>query len=356
LVRSTSSEIRLTPTSYIVLGLVEAAGEATPYDLKKTVAEGIGNFWSLQHAQLYTEPQRLTEAGYLSERRETSGRRRRHYKIAPKGREAMREWLAEPTAVLTKGHVPSLLKLVLGADPKREAEAQLPPNQEKLAEFEQVQAGLDPSAPKTLHLTIEAGVEQQRELVRYWTRLASGTGRLTSSTSRPPVSDEIRLTPNSYFVFSLLENMGEATPYQLKNAAMDWDFWSLHHAQLYTEPKRLAEAGYLSERRETGGRRRKYYKVTSKGREALQEWLAKPTEETHELRDLAVLKLFFGADPKRLAQAQLPAHREKLAEYELLLESFGAKMPTGARLALEAGIGHERVWVEFWERLARDEG
>ena len=60
-----SNEIRLTPTSYIVLGLLEAAGEATPYDLKQMVAVGLGNFWSLQHAQLYTEPERLAGAGYL---------------------------------------------------------------------------------------------------------------------------------------------------------------------------------------------------------------------------------------------------------------------------------------------------
>jgi hypothetical protein len=27
-------------------------------------------------------------------------------------------------------------------------------------------------------------------------------------------------------------------------------------------------------------------------------------------------------------------------------------MSEGARLALEAGIGHERVWVDFWRSLA----
>ena len=60
-----ASEIRLTPTSYIVLGLLEAAGEATPYDLKQMVAVSLGNFWTLQHAQLYTEPERL---GWLPQR------------------------------------------------------------------------------------------------------------------------------------------------------------------------------------------------------------------------------------------------------------------------------------------------
>jgi len=34
--------IRLTPTSYIVLGLIDACGEATPYELKQMVAAGVG--------------------------------------------------------------------------------------------------------------------------------------------------------------------------------------------------------------------------------------------------------------------------------------------------------------------------
>jgi DNA-binding PadR family transcriptional regulator len=85
-----SSEIRLTPTSYIVLGLIELCEEATPYDLKQAVAGGRGNFWTHQHAQLYTEPERLAGAGYLSERREEGGRRRRHYRVTERGREALR--------------------------------------------------------------------------------------------------------------------------------------------------------------------------------------------------------------------------------------------------------------------------
>ena len=59
-------ELRLTPISYIVLGLLSWAGEATPYRLKQLVAASVGNFWTLQHAQLYTEPERLAKAGYLT--------------------------------------------------------------------------------------------------------------------------------------------------------------------------------------------------------------------------------------------------------------------------------------------------
>src|SRR5262245_44355073 len=113
-----SSEIRLTPTSYIVLGLIEASGEATPYDLKQAVAGSLGNFWSLQHAQLYTEPQRLAKAGYLKERREEGGRRRRHYSITAEGRAALSAWLAEPTDELTELRDLALLKIFFGGDPR----------------------------------------------------------------------------------------------------------------------------------------------------------------------------------------------------------------------------------------------
>ena len=39
-------EVRLTPTSYIVLGLLEFAGESTPYGLKQLVSASVGNFWA----------------------------------------------------------------------------------------------------------------------------------------------------------------------------------------------------------------------------------------------------------------------------------------------------------------------
>ena len=55
--------ITLTPTSYIVLGLVRYAGEATPYALKQMAAATVGNFFSIPHSQIYAEPERLAGAG-----------------------------------------------------------------------------------------------------------------------------------------------------------------------------------------------------------------------------------------------------------------------------------------------------
>lgn len=167
---------------------------------------------------------------------------------------------------------------------------------------------------------------------------------------------DLRLTPTSFIVLGLLELCGEATPYDLKGlvALSLGNFWSVQHAQLYTETARLAEAGLLSETREEGGRRRKVYSLTEKGRAALREWTATPTSELTELRDLGLLKVFFGADPKLIAERQLEVHRAKLAEYERLKAELDASGGLdGPRLALESGLGHEREFVEFWERLAK---
>jgi PadR family transcriptional regulator, regulatory protein AphA len=165
----------------------------------------------------------------------------------------------------------------------------------------------------------------------------------------------ITLTPTSYVVLGLLELTGPATPYDLKraSAASVGHLWSVPHTQLYSEPARLAAAGYLDEEREDGGRRRKVYSLTRSGRRALDEWRATTTEEMTELRDPGLLKLFFGAPPRALAAVQLAAHERQLAEYEDLHAGEGAQMPEGMRLALEAGIGHEQEWVRYWRRLAR---
>jgi DNA-binding PadR family transcriptional regulator len=166
------NDIRLTSTSYIVLGLVEAAGEATPYELKKTVAAGLVNFWTIHHAQLYAEPKRLAEAGFLNERRETAGRRRKQYTTTEAGREALRQWLSTPTKELTAGRIPSFLKLALGGDPKALAENQLPAQREKLAEYEALQAQLGPEIQRNVRIVVDLGVEMQQELVRYWKHVA----------------------------------------------------------------------------------------------------------------------------------------------------------------------------------------
>ena len=106
-----STELRLGPTSYLVLGMIAMRGPSTPYDLKRFVQLTVANFWPFPHTQLYAEPQRLAEAGLLEETREESGRRRRHYMITETGRRRLAEWLSEPVATPTEYRDLGLLKL-----------------------------------------------------------------------------------------------------------------------------------------------------------------------------------------------------------------------------------------------------
>jgi DNA-binding PadR family transcriptional regulator len=143
---------------------------------------------------------------------------------------------------------------------------------------------------------------------------------------------------------------GQATPYDLKQMASRTvgEFWTLPHSQLYSEPARLARADYLTEQQEPHGRRRKLYTLTPRGQQSLTDWLQTFAPEPYMLRDPALLKLFFGADPHQLAEIQLQTHRQKLTDYEALREQLTEEAPIGPRLALELGIRHERETVDFW--------
>jgi PadR family transcriptional regulator AphA len=168
------------------------------------------------------------------------------------------------------------------------------------------------------------------------------------------VSTPVNLTPTSAIVLGLLELIGEGTPYDLKQAVgmTVGHFWTFQHAQLYTETERLATAGLLKVDREEGGRRRKRYSLTAAGRKALDAWRAEPATDIAELRDLGVLKLFLGGDPKSLGNAQRDAHRAKLREYEEIRKLDIGLEPRGPWIALESGIEHERQMIRFWKRLA----
>ena len=122
---------------------------------------------------------------------------------------------------------------------------------------------------------------------------------------------------------------------------------------MYRTADQLAADGLLSARTETtpGGRSRNVYRLTRRGRSALRAWRREPLAALPELRDPALLKVFFGADLPALATAQLAAHRAQLDAYEARLREDTGAEPRGPWLTLRAGILHERVWVQFWREL-----
>jgi PadR family transcriptional regulator AphA len=102
---------RLTPTSYLVLGLLAREGPSTPYELEQHVRATLGNFWSFPHTLLYSEPPRLAALGLVTETRETEGRRRRNFTITPAGEAALATWLDRPSGAPTELRDLGLLQL-----------------------------------------------------------------------------------------------------------------------------------------------------------------------------------------------------------------------------------------------------
>jgi PadR family transcriptional regulator, regulatory protein AphA len=168
------------------------------------------------------------------------------------------------------------------------------------------------------------------------------------------------LTASSYVVLGMLATYGPATPYDLKrwvDASVSY-FWSVPRAQLYVEPERLAKRGLVTEDREESGRRRRVYRITEAGREALREWLRASDPETVQLRDPGLLKLLFAGAVSRdeiveLAREQEAAHARRLATYEGIEAGLAGDVRQAFALAtLRMGLLHERAAVQFWKAIA----
>ena len=174
---------RLTPTSYLVLGLLAREGPSTPYDLEQHVRATLGNFWSFPHTLLYSEPPRLAALGLATEVRETEGRRRRVFAITPVGMAALSSWLDRPSGAPAELRDPGLLQLFfadLASDEARLrlAERQLAIHQSKLAAYrEDERQERRPDRPQRGQRTVEhwrgetlpMGLRYESAAVEFWT-------------------------------------------------------------------------------------------------------------------------------------------------------------------------------------------
>ena len=176
------------------------------------------------------------------------------------------------------------------------------------------------------------------------------------------------LTATSYLVLGLLAREGPSTPYELKRhvATTIGHFWSFPHALLYKEPARLAKRGLVTEQREEVGRRRRLFTITDAGQAALKAWLGRPARHPTELRDLAILQLFFAdlestAATLAIAEEQLRLHQAQLAGYEadqrIEDRHEGGRGVTRSMehwrgVTLRMGLLYEQAAVQFWGEVA----
>lgn len=169
---------RLTPASYVTLGVTALRGPTTSYELKAYVAESIRYLWPLPHAQLYKEPQRLVALGLLDAHSEPDGRRRRFFAITDAGRAALREWLADPECESPDLRDEGLLKLHFGglsspADVRALAEHQRAMHESRLERFEGLQQEYGDQQGKEHQLmTLHVGRVLEHGSIAFWREVA----------------------------------------------------------------------------------------------------------------------------------------------------------------------------------------
>jgi PadR family transcriptional regulator, regulatory protein AphA len=161
-------DARLTTPSFLVLGIIDKLGEASPYDVKGEAARTVAPFWSMPHAQVYAQCDRLVEAGLLSEVRQSGGRNRRLMKLTAAGRTALEEWLADPAFVPVEARERGILKLWFGARPEVLAPVQLTEHHHTLANYEELAGTVGDALTRGQREALEFGIRYERMMVDFW--------------------------------------------------------------------------------------------------------------------------------------------------------------------------------------------
>jgi DNA-binding PadR family transcriptional regulator len=153
------------------------------------------------------------------------------------------------------------------------------------------------------------------------------------------------LTPFSYAVLVLIGRDG-AGPHDLVRMARRGRIYAAAaESQYYAEPKRLAQLGYLSARKEPGRTHaRTHYTLTQKGLDALRSWSRTPVRFPRVLHEGVV----------RLLAADLVGEepvRESISALRAELDDLDALVDAGEAAA--AGLPHRETYLRINHRLAR---
>ena len=170
------------------------------------------------------------------------------------------------------------------------------------------------------------------------------------------------LSPTAKIILGFLR-FGPRSGYDIKRSVevSTRFFWGASYGQIYPELQRLQQAG-LVEVESEGGRRRKVYRLTAKGKRELEDWL-RGDGDLFQYRDEGLLRLFFSdlADPEA-ALANVRRMREWREEVVAFFHSqiephaqedveYGYRFPLRA---LEFGIAWLDAQADWLERLERE--
>ena len=164
-----------------------------------------------------------------------------------------------------------------------------------------------------------------------------------------------------YVILGMLR-LGRRTGYDIKQFVDNSTrfFWAASYGQIYPELKKLESAGLISgESDPHGGRRRRAFELTSEGEQVLESWL-RDTDVGVELRDPALLKLFFAdsldpADAAAIARAARERHEAAADALEAVQRAKGDK--TEHRMPLEVlmfGLDYHRWCAQRFAQMEQD--
>jgi DNA-binding PadR family transcriptional regulator len=155
------------------------------------------------------------------------------------------------------------------------------------------------------------------------------------------------LTGLSYVVMNLIGRDG-AGPHDLVQMARRGQrlYWAGAESKIYAEPRRLQELGYLTSEKMPGKtRERTHYKLTKKGVQALQEWLALPSRFPRIQSEAAVrVQASDLADDPIIVLKSLDALREEIAELTVILDESESR---------EVQFPHRRPQLRLLHSLGR---
>ena len=162
-----------------------------------------------------------------------------------------------------------------------------------------------------------------------------------------------RLTPTARVLLAMIRN-GRRTGYEIKQLVdvSTRFFWAASYGQIYPELKRLEAAGLIEgEDAPAGGRQRRAYSLTPKGDAALDAWLRSDDEPIYEMRDEALLKLFFSnelnAEERLRLIRQMRARHESVVAGLRSVEEAAASVGGAPYQTLSFGLGLH-AWVIEW--------
>ena len=158
-----------------------------------------------------------------------------------------------------------------------------------------------------------------------------------------PVNGELTLF--SYEILGLVGTQGAGAHDLLRMAQRGRILAWAGESQYYVEPKRLAELGYLSARKEPGKtRERTVYTLTEKGLEALRAWAQTPVRFTPVKSELLLRLLIADLVGEAATRKGLDAFRDDIADLLDRLEESEARAE---------GLPHRRKYLLLVSRFLR---